>query len=323
MPENLYYIFILLTLIIVEIAYFAIANRNNIVDEPNVRGSHTNVTIRGGGIIFPVSLLLHTFFVGFQYTHFIIGLMMISLISFFDDLRSLSSTFRLFGHLLAVSLLFMQTSLIGFPLWVIGISYVCVIGTINAYNFMDGINGITGSYSIVTIFSLYWVNEYMVSYVPSGWLLVSLLGLLVFNFFNFRIKAKCFAGDVGSVSIAFIIVFFLILLVVQTENLKFVFFLLIYGLDTVTTIIFRLFRRENIFKAHRSHFYQYLANEKQWHHLKVATLYAILQLLVNIFIIYSDLSLFLLLLFIILLGFAFVLLRFIVEGKHYLLESGN
>jgi hypothetical protein len=80
-----------------------------------------------------------------------------------------------------------------------------------------------------------------------------------------------------------------------------------------------LIRRENIFEAHRSHFYQYLANVKGWPHLRVATLYLFTQLIVNILIVYSDYNLVTFLIFILVVGFAFVGLRFLVEGKDVLL----
>ena len=97
--------------------------------------------------------------------------------------------------------------------------------------------------------------------------------------------------------------------------------LLIYGLDAVTTILFRLIRKENIFEAHRSHFYQFLANEKGWPHLKVAALYAILQLIINGWIILffksadSANSLYNLLIVVIIGGTGFILLRLTIEGR--------
>jgi UDP-N-acetylmuramyl pentapeptide phosphotransferase/UDP-N-acetylglucosamine-1-phosphate transferase len=186
---------------------------------------------------------------------------------------------------------------------------------------MDGINGITGAYSLITILSLYFINETQIAFVFSEWLIIVAISLLVFNFFNFRKKAKCFAGDVGSVSMAFIIIFFLLLLVLKTGDLKYIGLLLFYGLDTVSTIIFRLIRRENIFEAHRSHFYQYLANVKGWPHLRVSALYMVVQLLVNVLIILSDWNSDVFLIFILVSGFVFVGLRFVVEGKRNLIMS--
>jgi len=206
--------------------------------------------------------------------------------------------------------------------WIIIPVYILVIGTINAYNFMDGINGITGAYSLITILSLYFINESQISFTLSEWLIVAALSLLVFNFFNFRKKAKCFAGDVGSVSMAFIIIFFLLLLILKTGDIKYIGLLLVYGLDSISTILFRLIRRENIFEAHRSHFYQYLANVKGLPHLWVSALYMVVQLLVNVLIIYSEWNSVTFLIFILVSGIVFVGIRFGLEGKGNLMGKG-
>jgi UDP-N-acetylmuramyl pentapeptide phosphotransferase/UDP-N-acetylglucosamine-1-phosphate transferase len=215
--------------------------------------------------------------------------------------------------------LFAQADLLTYTVWIIIPAYILVIGTINAYNFMDGINGITGAYSLITILSLYFINESGIQFVSNELLIITVLALLVFNCFNFRKKAKCFAGDVGSVSMAFIIIFFILLIILKTEDLKYIGLLLFYGLDTVSTIIFRLIRRENIFEAHRSHFYQYLANVIGWQHLWISTLYMIVQLMVNLLIFYSDWDSVDLLIFILVSGIVFAGLRFVIEGKRNLI----
>lgn len=319
----MFYLLYLPVLYLCLLFYFRLAVQYQITDKPNHRSSHQRLTIRGGGIVFPVALLLQFLLNGFDYPFFTLGLFLISLVSFYDDLKPLSNKVRLLVHLIAVSLVFMQTGLLSYPVWIIIPVYILVIGTINAYNFMDGINGITGTYSLITILSLYFINESIISFVKSEWLIVSALALLVFNFFNFRKKAKCFAGDVGSVSMAFIIIFFLLLLIIQSGNLKYIALLLIYGLDSVTTIIFRLIRRENIFEAHRSHFYQYLANIKGWPHLRVSVLYMLVQGLVNLLIIYLDMDLTAFLIFILLSGLAFVGIRFAVEGRGRLMKGNE
>jgi UDP-N-acetylmuramyl pentapeptide phosphotransferase/UDP-N-acetylglucosamine-1-phosphate transferase len=327
MPGPLVYICILLLLFFLELLYFRIAGRYNIIDKPNDRSSHTSITLRGGGIIFPLAALIFYVFFKFQYPYFLLGLLAISVISFLDDILTLNNKIRILIHLIAVGLLFYQWALPPLPwYWIIVIAIV-VIGTINAYNFMDGINGITGSYSFLAIATLYYINENSVEFTSSDLLLIIALSLLVFNFFNFRKKAKCFAGDVGSVSIAYIIIYLIGQLILKTQNLMYFSLLLIYGLDAVTTILFRLIRKENIFKAHRSHFYQYLANEKKISHLSISGLYGTIQLLVNTLIIlfYSHptnfLESFSSLSFIICLTVVlFISLRFLVEGNRRLLQ---
>jgi UDP-N-acetylmuramyl pentapeptide phosphotransferase/UDP-N-acetylglucosamine-1-phosphate transferase len=301
-----------LTLLI--LFYFRLAVQFKIIDRPNQRSSHSRITIRGGGIIFPIALLLQALFSRFEYPLFTSGLLLISTVSFYDDLRPLSNKIRLLIHLIAVSSLFMQTDLLTYPVWIVILVYILVIGTINAYNFMDGINGITGAYSLITILSLYLINKDN-SFVQSEWLIITALSLLVFNFFNFRKKAKCFAGDVGSVSMAFIIIFFLLQLILKTGDLKYIGFLLVYGIDSISTILFRLIRKENIFEAHRTHFYQYLTNVKSLPHLMVSALYMIAQLIVNLLIFYSDWDTVDFLFFIVVSGLVFLGLRFAIEGR--------
>ncbi|TCD17357.1 glycosyltransferase family 4 protein [Pedobacter psychrodurus] len=314
--------FALITLIglfIIELIYFKIADHYNIIDQPNHRSSHSSVTIRGGGIIFGVAGLISFFLFGFHYLFFSIGLFLIALISFLDDMHTLNNKVRLLVHGLSVLLLFVQLDVVYFPWYFTAIAAVVVIGTINAYNFMDGINGITGGYSLLLLGTLYYINEEMVDFTSPELLITVMISLLVFNLFNFRKKAKCFAGDVGSVSIAFIIVFLLGQLIFKTQNPVYILFLLMYGLDTVTTIFFRLIRKENIFKAHRSHFYQFLANEKKWPQLVVVALYLVVQLLINLvtlFIIQANLLSALLLMLI--CSVVFIILRFRVEGREHL-----
>ncbi|WP_419801103.1 MraY family glycosyltransferase [Mucilaginibacter sp.] len=269
-----------------ELFYFKIADHFNIIDKPNHRSSHTAITIRGGGIIFPVALLLYAVFMGVNYPYFLLGLLLISFISFLDDIRELSNKIRILVHLIAVALLFLQVGMLSFAFYWVLLGLVFVIGTINAINFMDGINGITGGYGLITLAALYYINIHVIRFTDINFLLIAILSVLVFNFFNFRTKAKCFAGDVGSVSLAFIIVFFLLQLMIKAGNVTYVLLLLVYGLDTITTIVFRLIRKENIFKAHRSHFYQYLANEKKIPQLLVSAAYVFFQVLFNYIIIF-------------------------------------
>jgi len=315
----LYALFLLVVLFVAELVYFKIADHYNIIDQPNHRSSHTAITIRGGGIIFGIAGLIAFFLFGFQYLFFSIGLFLIALISFLDDMHTLNNKVRLAVHGLSVLLLFTQLDVIYFPWYFTAIGVIVVIGTINAYNFMDGINGITGGYSLLLLATLYYIDQYIMDFTSIQLLLTVIISVVVFNFFNFRKKAKCFAGDVGSVSIAFIIVFLLGQLIFKTQNPVYILFLLIYGLDTVTTIFFRVIRKENIFRAHRSHFYQFLANEKKWPQLAVVALYLVVQLVINLLILFIIQANLLSALFLILIcSVVFIILRFRVEGREHL-----
>jgi UDP-N-acetylmuramyl pentapeptide phosphotransferase/UDP-N-acetylglucosamine-1-phosphate transferase len=144
---------------------------------------------------------------------------------------------------------------------------------------MDGINGINGGYTLALLLSLAWLNIKL-EFAPQGLIIVTILADLVFCFFNFRPKgkAKCFAGDVGSVGAAFIVIFLLGLLVLKTSDFTYIIFLAVYGVDSVLTICHRIMLHENLGEAHRKHAYQIMANELGIEHTVVSTIYIVLQL---------------------------------------------
>ena len=155
---------------------------------------------------------------------------------------------------------------------------------------MDGINGITGTYSLVVLGGMQYVNLYQTSFVQEDMIWLPILACGVFLFFNFRKKAKCFAGDVGSVTIAFWIVTLLIKLILITHNWSYILFLAVYGTDSVITIAHRISLKQNVFKAHRFHLYQIMVNEKKFSHLWVAFGYALTQAIIIFFIIICPLQ---------------------------------
>lgn len=315
---------ILVLLITIELLYFKIANYYHIVDKPNHRSSHSEVTIRGGGVIFCLAAIIFFLFCDFQYPFFILGLFLIGSISFLDDILTLNNRIRLAVHLLSVILLFYQLSLFSTPWYWLFAGGIFIIGTINAYNFMDGINGLTGAYSLLAIGTFYFINEFEIKFTSSDLLQIIGMSLLVFNFFNFRKKAKCFAGDVGSVSMAFIVVFFLGQLILVTGNFNYILFLSLYGLDAAFTVCFRLIRKENIFEAHRSHLYQYLANKKNISHLYVSSFYVFFQLIINCMLIfYIKDSYIVSIVLLIICSLLYLGLRFIFEGKSLLSKHNS
>lgn len=278
------YLVILVILFILEILYFKVADRFNIIDKPNERSSHTLVTLRGGGIIFYFAALIYFIWSGFNYPWFFLGLTLMSTVSFLDDIFTLSNRIRLIIHFTSVLLMTYELNVFEMPWYFLLITFIIVVGVINAYNFMDGINGITACYSL-SVGTLLMIVNNDVNFVDQNLLSFAMLGVLVFAFFNFRNKAKAFAGDVGSVSIAYILMFALGALIIKTGNFIYILFLLIYGLDSVWTIIRRLYLRENIFEAHRSHLYQYLGNEAKVNKLLISVSYAVIQFLVGLIII--------------------------------------
>ena len=276
----MYYIIVLVLLFLAELFYFYIADKYNIIDKPNERSSHTRITLRGGGVIFYFGVLAYFLTNHFEYPWFMLALTLITLISFIDDIRSTSQALRLVFHFSAMALMFYQWGLFSLPWWTILVALIICTGIINAYNFMDGINGITGGYSLIVLVALAYINKEIIPFVEQDLILTILCSVLVFNFFNFRKRAKCFAGDVGSVSIAFIILFLIGKLIIKTEDFSWIVLLVVYGVDSVLTIIHRLMLHENIGLPHRKHLYQIMANELKVPHVVVSSVYMIVQALV-------------------------------------------
>ena len=297
---------ITVVLILLELAYFIIAGKLNIIDKPNERSSHSTIVLRGGGVIFLIGTLIWaiaTIFGAFGssqlYPWFLLAVTMAAGISFVDDIHSLPDSVRLVVQFIAMGLLILQLfisskgeSLFGDSNLLINIVFVIIalivcVGATNIYNFMDGINGITAGYSFAVLLPLFLVNQ-KVAYMPESFLIVALLSVLIFAYFNFRPrgKAKCFAGDVGSVGMAFILLFAIGLLIVATEDVTWLIFLLVYGVDGCLTIVHRFMLHEHLGEAHRKHAYQIMANELKMSHPFVALIYTGIQLAISLGFIY-------------------------------------
>lgn len=276
------YIVIAILLLVAELVYFKVADRYNIIDKPNERSSHTKVTLRGGGIIFLIGAWTWAAFYGLQYPCFLIGLTLIGGISFADDIRSVPNRLRLIVQFASMMLMFVDLGLYSATSWWLLLPALIVsVGIINAYNFMDGINGITGCYSLAVLAPLFYLNREM-QFVDERLILVTCLSAVVFLVFNFRRKAKCFAGDVGSVSVALILLFILGRLIIYTQNPVYLLFLGVYGADSVLTIVHRIKLKENLGEAHRKHAYQLMSNELKMRHQLVSTIYMALQLVISL-----------------------------------------
>ena len=314
------YLLITLVLFLLELLYFKIADRYNIVDKPNHRSAHTEITLRGGGIIFWFAALLY-FAQHLQNNYFFFaGISLVSLVSFWDDIQSLSNKIRISVHFLAISLIFYDLGVFE-SVHVIGVlvAYILAIGLINAYNFMDGINGITGLYTLVVMGSLLYVNQKIKVFIDADFIQYAMMASLVFLFFNFRKKAKCFAGDVGSIAIAFWVIYLVLKLILVTNSLVWLLFLAVYGVETVCTILHRLYLKENIFEAHRLHLYQVLSNEYKMQHRWVAAFYGIAQVVISVLVVvlYQKVS------DILLFGLVIGPLLLIYCVKFYLLHKKN
>ena len=275
-------------LLALELAYFKIADKCNIIDKPNERSSHSTIVLRGGGIIFLLGMWVWSAFFGFQYPWFLAAVTLVAGMSFVDDIRSLPDSVRLVAQFVAMGLMFYQIGMLQWNLWwEVIIALIVCVGATNVINFMDGVNGITVGYALAVIAPLALLNTKM-GFIEESYLIVAILSLLVFALFNFRPKgkAKCFAGDAGSIGIAFIMLFGIGKLILQTEDVTWLILLLVYGVDGVLTICHRILLHENLGEAHRKHAYQLMANELKMGHVTVSCIYMALQLVVSLGFIY-------------------------------------
>ena len=283
-------------LVVLELVYFKIADHFNIIDKPNERSSHSSIVLRGGGVIFSLSMVAWAVMSTMQgdwqvvvdYLPFLCGLLLVAGVSFWDDVKSLPDSVRLVVQFTAMALMFWSMGIMHWDMWwIVLVALVVCVGATNVINFMDGINGITAGYALAVLVPLVLLNS-SIGFIAESYLVVAIIGVLVFCIFNFRPKgkAKCFAGDVGSISIAFIMLFAIGRLVVQTQDVTYLIFLLVYGVDGCLTICHRIMLHENLGEAHRKHAYQLMANELKIGHVKVSLLYMAMQLVVSLGFIY-------------------------------------
>ena len=296
------YIIITAILLVAELVYFKIADKCNIIDKPNERSSHSTIVLRGGGVIFAFSMIVWAVMMAIQgnditrFLPFLCGLVLICGISFWDDVHSLPDSVRLVVQFISTALMFWSIAL-GSDLltglawdWVLVLGVVALIvfvGATDVINFMDGINGITAGYALAVLVPLFLLNR-SESFIEESYLIVAILGVLVFSFFNFRPKgkAKCFAGDVGSIGIAFIMLFAIGSLIANTGDVTWLVSLLVYGIDGCCTILHRIMLHENLGEAHRKHAYQLMANELKIGHVTVSLVYFGLQLVISLVMVY-------------------------------------
>ncbi len=294
------------------------AHRFGFSDKPNFRSSHDYPVVRGGGIIFGLGWLIASAIEGSGFNSFNLGLLLLMIIGLWDDIKGLSSFIRLFIQFVSVFLMAYFFDLFS----IYGIAWACILilmitYLINVFNFMDGINGILGLYAL-TVFYLFFKSGLIELNSVSAYF-VLFLSLITFLYFNFRQKAKVFSGDVGSLSVSFLLMGGLLHLYTNINPVLDGFELSVYLLlpisifmmDSITTILHRLYRRENIFQSHRFHLYQIITPAFTKHHLWVSFAYALSQLAFTYFITALTDSRYLILSFLFLF-FIFFLLRIVL-----------
>ncbi|MDH1976390.1 MraY family glycosyltransferase [Aliarcobacter butzleri] len=275
--------------------------KKSLVASVNERSSHTTPTPHGGGIALAI-----TWFIGLTYLFIINQIepnlfyallfgIVISIVSFFDDIYELSPKLRLIIQaIVAIGGLYF---LGGFETLTFGIfdiqnsiftnifAFFMIIWFINLYNFLDGINGYAGSEAIflsLAGFILFGGNHFLV-------LAVAVLGFLYWNW-N---KAKIFMGDVGSTLLGYNVAIFTIYYANQEPNNFWIWIILfsVYWFDATLTLIRRKLNKEKLSQAHKKHAYQRLT-QAGWSHYKVTNysiglnvlLFAIVYFISNIFV---------------------------------------
>lgn len=265
--------------------------RRAVWDVPNARSSHSEMTPRGGGIAVIIGIVLAAaiwlsvvpdMLAGLALT----GAAMLAAVSWIDDRRNggLPARVRLAAQALAILAVLMflpaEMRILGdwLPLWLERLAcFLAWLWFTNLFNFMDGINGITGL-EMVSIGIGIAVTIAASGLAGSG----AGLGLIVagaglgFLPWNWN-RAKVFLGDVGSVPAGFLIGWLLLDMALKGHWAAALILPMYYWLDATATLLRRLFNGERVWEAHRSHFYQQGAR-KLGSHVQVARRIAILNL---------------------------------------------
>jgi UDP-N-acetylmuramyl pentapeptide phosphotransferase/UDP-N-acetylglucosamine-1-phosphate transferase len=277
------YIYLFILLLAGELLYIKIAQKFGIYDRPNSRSSHNYIVIRGGGVIFWLSGICLAMTDFPLYGYFIYALSLICFVSFMDDISSLRNRVRILCHFLTVFIILGGACVQQFiPWWACFIALIVGVGVLNAFNFIDGINGMAGLYNLTLLAVMQYINLKYIRFVEPDFIWFAIIPCVVFLIFNFRSRALCFLGDVGSIALAVWEICIVVELMKATNSLVWILLFAICGIDTVGTIVYRLILRKNIFRAHRMFFFQILTNEMKLPHVFVSSMYSVFQLIMNI-----------------------------------------
>lgn len=306
----LFCVFVAVFLVAIELVYFHIAKSKNIMDRPNERSSHTEPTLLGGGILFPIAVVLYfvlrqtdladcaplscapvginTSSFEYFFVPFLIAAVVLAVVSYVDDVRGgISPLFRLAVQVFAVAAVVLPFLMSGLcPVWLFVVLLAFGIVMLNSFNFLDGINGMLSLYSVVVVLSFVALLLCCGTPIDSSFLIVLLLSLLIFLFFNFRRHAVFFSGDVGSITLGLTFFFLLVFSFLTSHDgvnaFSTVVFVAVFLVDAVMTVLKRLVAGKNILQPHREHLYEILTNDLHLPHLRIAGVYAALQAVISV-----------------------------------------
>jgi Fuc2NAc and GlcNAc transferase len=252
--------------------------RAGFLDLPGARSSHVRPTPKGGGVGLVLAFVWAALNAGLV-SSFWLPLVALAILSFANDLRSISAEVRLAAQFLAALFVLggaLWTGQAAWPMLLLLPALFFVVATTNCYNFMDGINGMAGITAVVAFACLL-----LFSHAPDSALfypIMAIMGaLLAFLPFNLP-RARLFMGDVGSIFLGFLFAVSVCMMASSwTEFLVFASFLFPFYADEAVTVTERLWRKESLLVPHRRHLYQFLANERGIAHWKVSVAYGVVQ----------------------------------------------
>ncbi|MBL7811697.1 MAG: UDP-GlcNAc--UDP-phosphate GlcNAc-1-phosphate transferase [Bacteroidetes bacterium] len=280
------------------VVFLRLAQKYGLHDHPNGRSSHRQPTVTGMGIIVVLGFLIYLLWQPFELqANFVIGFLLLTTISFIDDIYFLKHSFRLFFQVLAMAFMVLQLPFqsSGLEAMVLGSAAVIFgVGVLNAYNFMDGVNGMLTLHALLVLGCLLYLNETLtdaagqaIQFTNSNFIIAIIVPMAIFGFFNFRKHALAFIGDVGSIGIAFITVYLMYSLLLHTGNYTYLLLFCIFGADAGLTVIYKLILRENIFVPHRDFLFKKMAHIARVPHLSISIYYFLAQLVINLLVLFA------------------------------------
>ena len=274
------YFFSVLSFLILLTVFYRISHKINLVDKPNYRKMHNgNIPLIGGIIIYLNTFIFFFYYDSSYYFSIIFYTSVILLIlGTLDDAIELGVTFRLISQLISCLIIIGSGLMIvnigdymllpNIKIGILSITFTvfCVIGLTNAFNFIDGADGLCGGLFLISLISLliftYFSNTYYLIY-DIKIIFILIISVILFLIFNLSKQYKIFLGDSGSMILGFIISWFLILYTQVYETIHPVLALwcvTIPTFDIISVIIRRILRGKNPFRPDRRHIHHILLN---------------------------------------------------------------